>query len=886
MPPEGRPPGETRPPSLPEVLGTALATDPDAEIVRADKVSMTRSELERASFALAHACMRAGVVPGTWVPVLQRQGPAAVVGYLGAIRSGAGVAPIDHRMAPAELARLIGRFPATTVVTDAEWAPFVTSIGLEPLLVDVDQLLGEDRPPDPLPVPEPGHFASAAFSSGSTGRPKIIVRRHGGRTDLFARPSAPVQAGAGDRVVVVTPFGPPVPMHSLFGAIRTGAVFCPFDASAATTAELVEFLRRQEISALRVPVGIYRAIVEHLGSNGLPKIREVALGSERIFPSDLDAFRRAFAPDAELQFTYGLGEASSVAIVRYRSGDLDAEQPIRFTTFPPAIRLSVAGPDGEPTPTGELGEIVVRGGPVADGYLDDPALQARKFFTDPDGTKGVRTGDLGRFHPDGSLELAGRADDQVKVRGQGLHLSVVEDALVRLPSVRDCAVVAVPDERDGVKIVAFVQGTDRVPPTVGELRRGLADHLAPHMIPAGFRSLTELPRMPGGKVDRQRLTLEGATAVPRSAPFRDAAISTEAIVRAAFGRVLGYDDPKHEIGCDDDFFELGGNSLAAMELLSVLEQELGVRLEVKVLVGDPTVAGLAAEIERMLRDGDRASTDGFLHFTADREGAPFMLYPGTADSVLHVVPLARRLGVPVHARLAAGVDRPGPAEGVKVTYQSILAEELANARAFADGPLVLGGHSGGGYVAIEVARRLRAEGRTVPLVVLIDSMFPGSTWRRVRQRLATHGGTMPMAQARLTPAAVAGGVQRLVRRKVQGLRAPAPPPSVLGPAEAPSNGRVAALRAERSRLYLEAVNRMLFHQIAPYDGDVLLVVAGRREMTRMGWGADLGWGDCIRGHLSVVTLEADHTSMLEAPDVEQLAEVVRTELVRVGALPT
>src|SRR5207253_4866226 len=100
---------------------------------------------------------------------------------------------------------------------------------------------------------------------------------------------------------------------------------------------------------------------------------------------------------------------------------------------------------------------------------------------------------------------------------------------------------------------------DRVPPTVGELRRGLADHLAPHMIPAGFKALTALPRMPGGKIDRQRLTSDGAVAVPRSAPYRDAAISTEAIVPAAFGRVLGYDDPKHEIGCDDDFVELGGN---------------------------------------------------------------------------------------------------------------------------------------------------------------------------------------------------------------------------------------------------------------------------------------------------------------------------------------
>lgn len=429
-------------------------------------------------------------------------------------------------------------------------------------------------------------------------------------------------------------------------------------------------------------------------------------GSRRHF---LDA-RRAF-PNAAFRHGFGMTETGSISNTIVDTDDLDhGDGPVPVGRPWPWLDVVVVDEHGRSVPDGDPGEVWVTGHGVALCYYDEPALTAERFVAHPDGRRTVHTGDRGRFRPDGMLELLGRMDRRVKVHGQLVDLAQVEGELIRLPGVRDAVVSDVPTDDGGHRIVAHVIAGTSPPVAVGELRRGLVDRVPPYAIPRAFFRIDEVPQTITGKVDRVRLRESSIGALPLETEYVAPRDERERRVAHLFEEVLAI--PR--VGVHDDFFELGGDSLSAVELLAGLSEEIDLDLSASDLLGHATVEAVAC------RPGDdEPPRDVRATRVNDATGPMIFCVPGAADTPLQYRPLGRRLDdVALWAFSYRGLDHRAIPDR---TVRAIARRNVREIRAVDPvGPYRLLGYSFGGMVALEMAGELTAAGRDVELLVLLE----------------------------------------------------------------------------------------------------------------------------------------------------------------------
>jgi thioesterase domain-containing protein/acyl carrier protein len=388
-------------------------------------------------------------------------------------------------------------------------------------------------------------------------------------------------------------------------------------------------------------------------------------------------------------------------------------------------------------PIGQPGDLFIGGEGVGRGYLNRDDLTAHCFLPDPfrgGAARMYRTGDIARWLPDGTLELIGRTDDQLKVRGHRVEAGEVEAALLRLPGVSQ-AVVAMhrPDHGDP-RLVAYLVAEPgaQIPPSA-ELRAPLREWLAEYMLPYHFVPLSALPLTPNGKVDRRALTglyRAAAEAAPTAQPPCELEPSAlEAELLAHFSRVLGC-----QVTLDSDFFEAGGDSLGVLRLIARVLQERGLELRSGELFMHSTPRRMAAWLGQLISGAARPD-----HLVALREGS-------SSGAVILVHPMSGHLasyGRLVHL-LGSSVTLFGLQAGTGgPAYTSIGARCMAYVEevmmAAAEGPLILGGYSLGGALAMEMAEQLRRAGRAVSAVLLMDAQVPRPPkrgWAKLRHRAA------------------------------------------------------------------------------------------------------------------------------------------------------
>ncbi len=386
----------------------------------------------------------------------------------------------------------------------------------------------------------------------------------------------------------------------------------------------------------------------------------------------------------------------------------------------PATRTYLLDGRGEPVPTGVVGELYVGGPGVARGYVDRPGQTAERFVPDPNGEPGSRmyaTGDRARWREGGVLELVGRRDDQVKVRGFRVELAEVEAAIGSCPGVRETAVISQEDGAGGQRLIGCVVGVDGQTPRVDAIRRLLGKRLPRPMIPSRFEIVAALPRTPSGKVDRRTL----------SEFLPEQVAPTEGLVRPRNGveeqLAAIWEDllQIRPIGVTDDFFDIGGHSLLAARLAARIEERFGWSMALADLLKGSTIEALAATLSEpvSLRAGSP-----LIDFGASGPGLPLVLVHPIGGGVLCYNDLARCFdGSRVILGLqAAGLESDTEHETDLVSMASRYVEALRLDRP--QGPYLLGGWSMGGVVAFEMARQLAAAGQEVPLVFLIDSSLP------------------------------------------------------------------------------------------------------------------------------------------------------------------
>jgi amino acid adenylation domain-containing protein len=556
------------------------------------------------------------------VAILGHRSARLVWAVLGALKAGAAFTILDPAHPPARLADTLrlarprgfvalaaaGPVPAAVEELLAELAPASRFAIPAAGVADGDPTAGCPEAPTGVAV-GPDDVAYLSFTSGSTGVPKGILGRHGPLSHFVPWQERRFGFTPDDRYSMLSGLAHDPLQRDMFTPLQTGAaVVAPDPADVPVPGRLAAWLRDARITVAHLTPAMGQILCELAPGEPAPAaagLRWAFFVGDVLTRRDV-ARLRALAPDVTVINYYGSTETQrSVGyhVVRTGSGAGDAadlaKQSLPLGRGIEDVQLLVVNPAGQLAGIGEVGEILVRGPHLAAGYLGDPEGTAARFTANPlsalPGDRVYRTGDLGRYLPDGEVEFAGRADVQVKVRGFRIEPGEIEALLGCHRAVLECVVVARDHAASGEKrLIGYAVLAE--PATPAELRNFLKERLPDYMVPAAFVILERLPVNPNGKVDRRALP-EPADE-PRGSDFAAPQTEIERSLAVILREVLGVE----KMGRHDNFFELGGNSLQLVKVHARVQETFGVDLQVVQLFTHPTVAALAG----FLSQGDQA----------------------------------------------------------------------------------------------------------------------------------------------------------------------------------------------------------------------------------------------------------------------------------------
>ncbi|WNG58277.1 amino acid adenylation domain-containing protein [Archangium gephyra] len=575
-----------------QLVEAQVERTPDAVAVEFEGQRLTYRELDRRANQLAHALRERGVGPETRVGLCVERSLEMAVGLLGILKAGGAYVPLDPGYPPARLAFMLEDSAPAVLLTQRLLLERLEPKGTPVLCLDSEgPELSRQREDAPDAGAHPGNAAYVIYTSGSTGQPKGAVITHRALGNHMAWLLSAFGLGPADRVLQKTPLSFDASVWECWASLMSGGrlVIAAPDAHRDGVA-LLEAVTRGQVTVLQLVPSLLRVLLEEKGLSRATSLRWLFCGGEAL-PAELEHRLRAQLPSATLVNLYGPTEATiDATFARCPSSGSGATVPIGRPIANTQLYLLDASL--QPVPVGVPGELYLGGEGLARGYLRRPELTAERFiphpFSDSPGTRLYRTGDLARYLPDGSVEFLGRRDAQVKVRGFRVELGEVEAALVRHPAVRE-AVVVVREDTPGVRrLVAYVTGEPRAP-GVDALRAFLERELPPHMVPGAFVALEALPLSPNGKVDRKALPAPDATPAEQARSFVAPRGEVERTLAETWAQVLGHE----RVGIHDDFFELGGDSILAIQIISRAAQA-GVHITAKQLFSHKTIARLAA----------------------------------------------------------------------------------------------------------------------------------------------------------------------------------------------------------------------------------------------------------------------------------------------------
>ncbi|MFD6907583.1 amino acid adenylation domain-containing protein [Streptomyces sp. NPDC060077] len=690
--------------TLPRVFEEQVRATPDAVAVGDGTTRLTFAALNAEANRLARLLVTEGAGPGLLVGVALPRTVDAVVAILAVLKSGAGYLPLDTGHPAERIAVICAEARPVLVLTDAETAPKVPGRTLRAdtavLPGDASDLADADRA-RPL---RPDHLAYVIHTSGSTGLPKGVAVEHRNLVNMFHSHRAnffePEQRRAGGRTLraaLTNSLGFDASWSQLLWMVGGHELLLVDDDVRKDAVALAGLTARAAVDVVDTTPSVARQLLAagmFEASGQGHRVRVLALGGEEV-GADLWETLHAVA-DLSVYNLYGPAECTVDAMLWH--GDAAAGPAIGT----PADNTRVYVLDGflRPVPDGVVGELYIAGGGVARGYLGRPAATAERFVADVFGEPGARmyrTGDLGLRRPDGVVEYRGRSDFQVKIRGHRVELGEIEAALAADPSV-DRAVAAVSEDAGGVRrVVGYVTPVPGAAVRPGALRAAVAERLPAYMVPALVTVVGTFPLTPNGKVDRRALPEPRFEA---ASDYRPPSTERERTLHDVFAEVLG----REEVGVDDDFFDLGGDSISAMRL-AARAHRAGLAVSARDVFVHKTVARLAETSAPAAPEPDVPAAPAGPPITlTGAELAELESLGRPYTEVLPPTPLQQ--GMHFHAMLAAdGVDVYTAQAPVRLT--GTLSPAVLR-KAF---DAVLARHS-----ALRVSFRLLGSGRLVQLV--------------------------------------------------------------------------------------------------------------------------------------------------------------------------
>ncbi|MBW1600731.1 amino acid adenylation domain-containing protein [Streptomyces sp. JJ66] len=600
--------------SLPEAFAERARTTPDRIAVEERDGSWTYGELARGAHSLAHRLRADGIAPGDVVALYGPRGAELACAMLATLAAGAVFLVLDTAE-PA--ARVTGQAalaaPRGLVCTGGAEAPTELLEAVRATAVSWPAPPGReeaDRRPVGPPVTElgPNSPAYLAFTSGSTGRPKAVLGTHGPLahfTDWFADAYG---LTADDRFALLSAPGHDPMLRDILVPLALGATVCVPD-HASLPGRFAEWAEERGVTLANLtPATLEYLLGGRTAARTVPGLRYLFFGGDRLRGHHV-ALARSLNPGVRCVNFYGTTETPQVmSAYHVPVGGPAVEIPLGPGT--PGSQLVLLNAAGEQAGVGELAEIHIRSPHLSAGYPTDPGLTAARFLTSPvtgePEDRWFRTGDLGRYQPDGTVRFCGRADRQIQIRGFRVEPAEVEARLREHPGVADCVVRAeAPDGDDGaegteLRLVAHWIPAEGPAPTARALREHVGEVLPDHMVPAALVRLDALPLLPNGKTDFAALPPAPPAEGDADEPYVAPATEVEKTLAAIWEEVLGVD----RVGLNDDFFALGGHSLLATMVTHRVREALGAEIAVRALFENRTVARLAGLVERQ---GDAAT---------------------------------------------------------------------------------------------------------------------------------------------------------------------------------------------------------------------------------------------------------------------------------------
>lgn len=849
-----------------------VAQTPNVTAVWFKDQSLTYAELNRRANQLAHHIQKLGVRPETCVGICIERSLEMLVGLLAIVKAGGAYVPLDPSYPADRLAHIQADSQLAAVLTLQKFESLLP-VGLPAVCLDRDwEVIAAQSVENPVSSATPANLAYVIYTSGSTGLPKGVLIEHRAAINTILDINRRFGVAAGDRVLAVCSLNFDLSVYDVFGLLGAGGtLILPSPAVAPDLNEWSALMHQHQVTVWNSAPPVMQMLAGHLVDRAarLPASLKLVMLSGDWIPVTLPSLIRQLKADPSPTQVISLGGATEASIWSnfYAIEQVDPSwKSIPYGRPLANQKFHILDEHQQPVAIGEVGELYIGGAGVARGYHNRPELNASKFIADPfanspgdQPAKLYRTGDLGRYLPDGNMEFLGRIDHQIKIRGFRVELGEIEVALSQHPAVRDCAVLAQDDPSGTQRLVAYLVGDRAEASTITEAVRTLLKAKLPdYMLPSAFLLLDHLPLTPNGKLDRKALPAIEVSALPNPKTQVAPRNQTESQLVEIWQEFLNV----RPIGITDNFFELGGHSLIAVRLWSKIEQRFGP-LPLATLFQAPTIEQLAVRLQPEAQ--------------SDSVNCPSLvvMQPGQPDAkpplfCIHV--LGR--GLKFYRPLIKYLDPEQPVYGLSTQiagedFPSNWVEDLAPHYAQQiqtiqpQGPYLLAGVSFGGLIAVEIARLLKASGQEVALLALLDTRLPGAL-----QQLKQPEAASWRHLAEKGPSYLAIKAQRWLSGRYM----------ELSESLQDAYFRLCIQFCARTGQPLqdawqdfdyEAQNAQAIsrYRPMPYDGDVTLFRATEQDLhSREAIAPELGWREMVTGELEIYQVTGSHLGMLDDPN--------------------
>lgn len=835
----------------------------------------TYKELNKRANQLSQYLLSKGLKKGEIVAIIMDRSIDTIVAILGTLKAGAAYLPVDTDF-PVGRVEYMLQDSASMHIIDRQYKNRFKSESKE---IIFEEFAAEH---DLFPHSNPNIDVSSRdaayiiYTSGSTGRPKGVILEHGNLFNFLKVVDEKPGITHDDRFLAVSSISFDIAILEVLLPYVNGAQSYILDKDQRKDPEtILDHIEFNGITHMFATPSHWRMLLDSNRWTSRFSQFNIISGGEAL---SLDLARKLLPLANSLWNIYGPTETtvySTIKRITPQQEVITIGKPVHNT------QIYILDANLRQVVPGEIGELFIAGDGVGRGYLNRPELTAESFLTDPNDPSGIqkmyKTGDLGKFTADGELIILGRVDFQVKIRGYRIELGEIEQALIRLNEVKDAVVLAKKGPNDNPKLVAFLvlkspvsherSLGQQVPHAQVQAWKNDLQHFLPsYMLPSEFIGISQFPLTTSGKTDRKALELTEIIYDTEVSSLSLAESSLEMLVAKIWEDALGISP----IDINHDFFEIGGHSMIAVQVMTSLEEELKIKLPISILFEHPTIKRLARLIESK---EDKASWKSLVPIKPAGSKTPLYIVHGGGLNVMPFYAIAKHLDAeqPLYGLQAIGLNGedkpPHTIEGIASEYIKEITSQNPT------GPYALAGYSLGGIIAFEMAKQLKSQGKEIKALVMFDTYAirnynKGSRSDRWINIIRTEWGkrlfdlkllvSNPRLLKRIKKVSLQNKAGKIKRRLI---------------AKDDDRPEILKVISKIKKIHIQAGNE---YTVSHYDGDMYLF----RAKIRTHYERDFkffGWKPYVN-KVHVIEMEGEHTTMFAPPNEKNFVRILQNIL--------